>query len=41
MIWISKRIEFINCLYYNCSGYNTKGKKIYKILRSLYELKMN
>ena len=26
---------------YNCSGYNNEGKKLYKILRSLYELKIN
>ena len=31
--------EFTNCICYNCSGYNNEGKKLYKILRSLYELK--
>ena len=31
--------EFTNCICYNCSGYNNKGKKLYKIVRSLYELK--
>ena len=30
---------FTNCICYNCSGYNNEGKKLYKILRSLYELK--
>ena len=31
--------KFTNCICYNCSGYNEEEKKLYKILRSLYELK--
>ena len=31
--------EFTNCICYNCSGFNNEGKKLYKIVRSLYELK--
>ena len=29
--------EFTNYICYNCSGYNNDGKKLYIILRSLYE----
>ena len=31
--------EFTNYICYNCSGYNNEEKKLYKIIRSLYELK--
>ena len=31
--------EFTNCICYNCSCYNNEGKKLFKILRILYELK--
>ena len=31
--------EFTKCICYECSGLNDKGNKLYKICRSLYELK--
>ena len=31
--------EFTRCICHQCSGLNDKGNKLYKICRSLYELK--
>ena len=31
--------EFTRCICYECSGLNDKGKKLYKIYQSFYELK--